>query len=110
MDDTMRSATKLVDMISEDPQLRSEIQDGGNPMTALRVAASQAESRVAPFRHDRLLYRIAIIVLSALALIAAVGSIMITLLDKKMPEVLVALGAAAVGALVGLFAPSPPSQ
>jgi hypothetical protein len=107
MSDTMRSATKLVNMISEDPQLRSELKAGNDPSAVLREAASAAEWSVAPYRNDRVLYRIAIIVLSLLALLAAVGSIVITIMEKKMPEALVALGAASVGALVGLFAPSP---
>jgi hypothetical protein len=46
-------------------------------------------------------------VLGALALIAAIGSIVLVSLGNDTPEVLVALGSAAVGALVGLFAPSP---
>lgn len=54
-----------------------------------------------------MLYRVAVIVLGALTLIAAIGSIGLVAVGKTTPEVLVALGSAAVGALVGLFAPTP---
>jgi len=56
---------------------------------------------------DRLIYRIAIGVLGSLALVAAIGSIVLVIKDKTTPEVLIALGSAAVGALVGLFATPP---
>ena len=46
-------------------------------------------------------------VLGALALLAALGSIGLTAVGEATPDVLIALGSAAVGALVGLFAPSP---
>lgn len=102
----MRSATKMVDMIKNDAKLLSELQTGADPIPVLREAASKAESSV-PYGDDKLLYRIAIFVLGLLALLAGIGSIVITMAGKQTPEVLVALGSAAVGALVGLFAPSP---
>ena len=53
------------------------------------------------FQSDRLIYRFAIGVLGSLAIVAAIGSIILVLADKSNPEVLVALGSTAVGALVG---------
>ena len=67
---------------------------------------AKAEDKPA-YYGDKLLYRIAVIVLGVLALMAATGSIVLVAMGKTTPEVLVALGSAAVGALVGLFAPTP---
>jgi len=49
-------------------------------------------------------------VLGALALITAIGSVALVALGKTTPEALVSRDSAAVGALVGLFAPSPTSK
>jgi len=62
---------------------------------------------VPAYIEDRLVYRVAIGVLGSLAIIAAIGFVVLVFKDKTTPEALVALGSAAVGALVGLFAPSP---
>ena len=102
----IRSASKMVDIFKVDPQLRSKLKDP-DPIPVLQEAAVRAESSV-PYRYDKLLYRIAICVLGLLALLAGIGSIVITMSGRaQVPDVLVALGSAAVGALVGLFAPAP---
>jgi len=55
--------------------------------------------------HDDLyIFRIALVVLGLLTLISAIGSIILVSVGKTTPESLIALGSAAVGALVGLFA------
>jgi hypothetical protein len=76
-----------------------------DPGPVLKEVAKIADER--GWTEDKLLYRIAVIVLGLLTLIAALGSIVLVAVGKTTPEVLVALGSAAVGALVGLFAPSP---
>ncbi len=58
--------------------------------------------------RDKKFYRIALVTLAALAIIAAGGALALAFFPKAtMPESLIAIGSAAVGALVGLFAKSP---
>jgi len=96
----------MVRMFREDPGLMARLQTEANPLPILEETARKAELQTA-WQGDKLLYRIAVIVLGTLTLIAAVGSIGLVAAGKTTPEVLVALGSTAVGALVGLFAPSP---
>jgi hypothetical protein len=104
----MRSAERMVEMFKADASLLARLKT--DPIPVLRETATKAEAREPAYRDDKLLYRIAVIVLGSLALLAAIGSIGLVAVGKTTPEVLVALGSAAVGALVGLFAPSPTSK
>jgi hypothetical protein len=45
-----------------------------------------------------------------IALSTAAAAVVFGLQEKTIPEVLVALGSASVGSMVGLFAPSPVSK
>jgi hypothetical protein len=111
MEEQIRSAEQMVRMFEEDPKLLTKLQKNANPIEVLRDTAEKAEAIIVPeYYKDRTLYRIAVIVLASLALLTALGSIVLVLLDKTTPEVLVSLGSAAAGALVGLFAPSPISK
>jgi hypothetical protein len=58
---------------------------------------------------DTLIYRIVVSALGLTVLIALVGAIVLVSLNKQIPDVLTALGSAALGALGGLLAPSPAS-
>lgn len=101
-----RSADEMVKMVMADPERLEALKV--NPLPELEKLRNEAVKAIPPaYIGDKLLYRIAIVVLGSLALIAAVGSVILVLGDKSTPEVLVALGSAAVGALVALFAPSP---
>ncbi len=55
------------------------------------------------------IYYIVVSALSAVALVAIVGTLYLaaTGTDAQLPETITALGAAAIGALAGLLAPSP---
>lgn len=86
------------------------VVDRAKPENIEKAVKDSIEAADAAYKSDKLVYRIAIGVLGSLSIIAAIGSIILVSLDKTTPEVLVALGAAAVGALVGLFAPSPVSK
>lgn len=105
METQTRSADQLVKMVLEDPARLEALK--ANPLPELEKLRADAVKAVPGYTGDTLLYRIAIAVLGLLALIAAVGSVILIIGGKTTPEVLVALGSAAVGALVGLFAPSP---
>lgn len=108
MTEQMRSADRMVKIFSDDSTLLSRLRTDIDPIPVLQETAAKAIRENSPaFIGDAVLYRIAVVVLGLLALIAAVGSIGLVVADKTTPEVLVALGSAAVGALVGLFAPSP---
>jgi hypothetical protein len=103
--DQMRSAGQMVKMFKDDASLMARLKTDANPLPVLEEAAKKAEEL--SWHGDILLFRVAVIVLGALALIAAIGSIGLVASGTTTPEVLVSLGSAAVGALVGLFAPSP---
>jgi hypothetical protein len=57
--------------------------------------------------NDIWLYRIVVVVLGLTVVASVVGAIVLTLIGKSTPEVIVALGSAAIGGLAGLLAPSP---
>jgi hypothetical protein len=54
-------------------------------------------------------YRIVVMTLSLTVLACIVGSIGLQVFEKKIPELLTALGTGAIGALAGILAP-PPSK
>ena len=108
MPEQVRSADLMVQMFKDDPILASRLKTDADPLAVLKTTAETAISRSEPaYLGDQVLYRIAVGVLGALALLAALGSIGLTAVGEATPDVLIALGSAAVGALVGLFAPSP---
>ena len=108
MAEQMRSVDRMVKMFAEDAKLMARLKADPDPIPVLQETATKAKAESEPaYIGDKLLYRIAVIVLGLLALIAAIGSIGLVATSRTTPEVLVALGSAAVGALVGLFAPSP---
>ena len=96
-------ANEIMRIVTADPQRLEALK--ADPLAELQKLTNEAKA--VSWVEDKLLYRIAVIVLGLLALIAAIGSIILVVMGKTTPEVLVSLGSAAVGALVGLFAPSP---
>jgi hypothetical protein len=106
MEDQMRSADQMVRMVMQDPARLAALKT--DPLPELEKLRADAVKATPPaYMGDKVLYRMALFVLGSLALIAAVGSVVLVYGGKTTPEALVALGSAAVGALVGLFAPSP---
>ena len=104
-----RTATAMVDLLEGFPGIKNELQ-AGDPIQILKNTAEQVEGIIPRYKTDKWVYRIAIGVLALLALAAAIGAIVLVSIDKAIPEVLVALGSAAVGGIVGLFAPPPSSK
>jgi hypothetical protein len=101
-----RSADELVRLVRTDPQRLEALKS--NPLQELEKLRDEAVDRTAPiYFWDRWVYRIVVITLGLVVLVAAVGSIILVMSGKTTPEALVALGSAAVGALAGLLAPSP---
>ena len=96
------SLTELAAKLETDPALEAKLKS--DPKGTLATIA-------APLQTDVVIYRIVVSALSATIIIALLGAIVITLspgsTPRTIPDVLVALGSAAVGALAGLLAPSP---
>jgi hypothetical protein len=96
------SLPELAARLETDPDLEAKLKS--DPKGTLATIA-------APLQTDVLIYRIVVSALSATVIIALLGAIVITLTPgptpRTIPDVLVALGSAAVGALAGLLAPSP---
>lgn len=99
----IRTVYELSEQIERDPRLAEEIKK--DPSRAIaKVAAPRLET-------DVWIYRLVVGALGLIVLLAVAGSIYLTSLGqgdgRKVPEILVAIGSAAVGALAGLLAPSP---
>lgn len=58
-------------------------------------------------KDDKWLYRIVVMVLGLTVIASVVGAIALAMTGQSTPEVIVALGSAAIGGLGGLLAPSP---
>jgi len=92
------SVQELAVKVAENPDLVELIKK--DPVKALQNLAT-------PLQTDVLLYRIVVSSLGAAMLIALIGAIVLVAFGKETPDVLVAIGSAAIGALAGLLAPSP---
>jgi len=57
--------------------------------------------------NDVWLYRMIVVVLGLTVVATIVGAIVLAMTGQSTPEVIVALGSAAIGGLAGLLAPSP---
>jgi len=83
-----------------------------DPALAARVKANPAEAiagLATPLQSDVWIYRIVVGALALAILGSVAGAIVLALQDRAIPEVLLAIGSASVGALAGLLAPSPSS-
>ncbi len=110
-----RSADLLVSMVLETPGVLDQLKT--NPEETLKKLAIQAtkELPTPALIVDRWIYRIVVIALGAVAIIAILGAVLLAFhgVGEKViqvPDVVTALGAAAIGALSGLLAPSPTSK
>src|SRR5262249_41047332 len=95
----IRTTEELAGRVQDDPWLREEIKKD-----PVRVLSAIAQS---PLDTDFWIYRLVVLALGLAVLISLGGGIAIVLVGKMVPDILVALGSAAVGALAGLLAPSP---
>ncbi len=98
----------LADAAKTDPALLNQIK--ADPVAALNTAAAVARATPTPLQTDNWIYRIVVLALGLIGLVAAIGGILLVSNDKTVPEILIALGSAAVGAMAGLLAPSPATQ
>jgi len=97
------SVRELVTMIKKDKSLEEEIRK--DPAKAI------AKITESPLKTDEWIYRIVVSALGLTVLIAVSGGIYLAAKpDTAIPEILIALGSAAVGALAGLLTPAPGSK
>ena len=91
----------------ETMSLRADI--GSEEKAAISEAVTVLKQK--PTDYDLWIYRWVVVVLGLIALITVIGGLMISVLiaNASLPDAIVALGSAAVGALAGLLAPSPKS-
>ena len=102
----VQSARELADRIAHDPELQEQIK--ADPVKTIA-------GLVTPLHTGVWIYRMVVGVLGLTVLITVVGMICLSAMSSKIwaytiPDALVALGSAAVGALAGLLAPSPSSK
>ncbi len=69
--------------------------------------AETLKSATSPLEWDPWIYRLVVSFLGAAALATVVGCLILAGFEADVPQGVVALGSAAVGALAGLLAPSP---
>ena len=55
------------------------------------------------------IYRVVVVSLAAIAIVGLLGIVLLSVAGKAIPEGVVALASAAVGAMAGLLAPAPPT-
>jgi hypothetical protein len=73
---------------------------GERPIVEPAAVSELPSEKVAP------IYYISVVVLGLTGIVAIVGGIWLTLAGRDIPDLIVALGSAAVGALAGLLAPT----
>ena len=107
MDEKMRVAKRMVEIVRTEPDIAKLLKE--NPIEGIAAVSAKAEKVEEGYdrEKDKLLYRLALGILGLIALSTAAAAVVFGLQEKTIPEVLVALGSASVGSLVGLFAPSP---
>ena len=101
-----RSADLLVTNILADPEAKEALKT--DPEATLKRAAAQAKAE-SPLDNDVWVYRMVVTFLGLTVLLVALGTIALSwgATASQIPDVLTALGSAAVGALAGLLAPAP---
>lgn len=93
-------ASELANLAASDQTVANEIKKD--------PAAALAKYSQTPLQTDTWIYRLVVIALGLTILLAVGGGIYLAASGiDKTPEILIALGSAAVGALAGLLAPSP---
>ncbi len=85
---------KLIDPKTQ-PEAVAELAKAANQISQSRALES-----------DKWCYRTAILALGAVVVFTVMGAIALTVISHAIPEILIALGSAAVGALAGLVTPN----
>jgi hypothetical protein len=106
MAEALRSADQLAKSIVETPGVLAQIQ--ANPEETLKKLTDQAKQQIPrALEQDKVIYRIVVSSLGLVTLLVVIGAIFLAVNAGEIPDVLTALGSAAIGALAGILAPSP---
>lgn len=111
--DLPRSAETLVNRLMDDPAAMDELKK--DPAAVLKRAKEQiVRDYPRALESDKWIYRIVVLALSSIAIASVIGAIVLAAMAPSgtpinIPDVITALGSAAIGALAGLLAPSPRS-
>lgn len=89
----------------ETKEFKEELRS--DPDKALEGVTKMVKSLPDPLKTDVWVYRTVVLSLGLAVIITLIGAIGITLVGETTPDILIALGSAAVGALAGLLAPTP---
>ena len=108
MKEKLRSADHLATQLG-DPKVLKELaaKSPEKAMEELKKMATTAKEQTSTILPDTPLYRMVIGFLGTVGAIAALGAIVLVIDGKDVPQILVALGSAAIGALGGILSPSP---
>jgi hypothetical protein len=105
----IRSAEEMVKRVMLDPALMNEVK--ADPVVTLQKIAEQVvkdNPPGPPLQTDTWIYRLVVSALGLTVILSLISAVILTMAGKTpVPDVLTALGSAAVGALAGLLAPSP---
>ena len=94
----IQSVGELAERVAKDKELEARIKE--KPAETIASLAS-------PLQYDVWIYRMVVGALGLTVLTGVIGAIALAMYGKDIPQLLVALGSAAIGALAGLLAPSP---
>ena len=111
MSEIPRSADFLVDLALTTPGMLEQMAI--KPEETLKTLAKTATKNLPPpaYVGDTMIYRVVVWSLGLVAILAVIGAIVLSMgfwgKEIQIPDILTALGSAAIGALAGLLAPSP---
>jgi hypothetical protein len=104
------TAKMLAERIANNPALQEEVK--ANPATAVNALADDVVHSLPPaLQSDPWVYRMVVSFLGLAVIVSVVGAIVLVYAgEKSTPDILTAIGSAAVGALAGLLAPTPAAR
>ncbi len=111
MSEQKRSAEELVKRILQDPSLEAKVK--ADPLPVLSDLADKVVNELPlhpPLQWDAWIYRMVVGTLGLAVVLTVLGGIVLARGTTPIPDMLTAIGSAAVGALAGLIAPSPLSK
>ncbi|MEO5333773.1 MAG: hypothetical protein H7839_17310 [Magnetococcus sp. YQC-5] len=86
---TTNETPLIVENYGETPSLPKEVELNKRPI----------------YESDKWIYRVVVLALSFSIPLCLIGAIYLVMHDKEVPEVLIALGSASIGAVAGLLSP-----
>lgn len=105
----LRSAQALALRVSTNQVLQAKIKN--DPVNELQKLAQEVIHEVSPLSYDKWIYRLVVGALGFTIITVVIGAIILaaspSTSPRETPQILTAIGSAAVGALAGLLAPSP---